>query len=260
MGVQPHLIAFQMRVFFVVVIGVVFLVGRLFEEQREEQRQEDDLDRLREEDGRRERDEHRRDPLLAFLVLKHDAVERDDGHAGSDCQPEQHPSDDDAPPRQRVLLLLLLLLDDLLAFRLRRDVGRRLGALDAVLSKFDVAGGTRSIGVGVVQRRVGDERCRVLLSFPLEIENRFVVASTAEEHRLAVGCGLRGGRLLLLPHSLDGFADSRRVQFARTRLLEHEGDDEVHREHDQVAYESDVELHEGTFRRKVLTKLCSKIY
>ena len=66
------------------------------------------LDRLREEDGGDEGDEHRRDPLLALDVTELDAVEGDEGGAESDGQPERHPGDDGHPPGERRRLLLLL--------------------------------------------------------------------------------------------------------------------------------------------------------
>ena len=56
------------------------------------------LDWLCEEDGRKERYQHRGDPFFALNVLEHDAVERYKGRWYQYSEVEKNPSDYHKPP------------------------------------------------------------------------------------------------------------------------------------------------------------------
>ena len=66
------------------------------------------LNWLREEYGRKDGHDERRDPLFALGVAETDAVEGNEGDGDERRHPQQRPRREDHPPRQRKLPLLLL--------------------------------------------------------------------------------------------------------------------------------------------------------
>ena len=77
-------------------------------EEKKEKQIDSYLNWLREEYGREDGHDERRDPLFALGVAEADAVERDEGDRDERRHPQQRPRREDHPPRQGKLPFLLL--------------------------------------------------------------------------------------------------------------------------------------------------------